>query len=142
MFGPRQDPASQYAAVIPIFVKALLSGEAPTVFGDGEQSRDFTYIDNIVEANLLACRSGLRGGRVYNVACGQRFTLNELYSRLQNIIGMRIEPVYAPPRPGDVKHSQAAIGEIERDLGYKVDVGFDEGIVRTVAWYRDVEFSG
>jgi nucleoside-diphosphate-sugar epimerase len=142
VFGPRQDPTSQYAAVIPIFVKALLSGEAPTIFGDGEQSRDFTYIDNVVAANLLACRSGLDGGRVYNVACGERFTLNQLYSRLQNIIGASVEAEYGPTRPGDVKHSQAAIGSIAEELAYKVDVGFEEGLERTVTWYRDVEFGG
>jgi nucleoside-diphosphate-sugar epimerase len=142
VFGPRQDPTSQYAAVIPIFTGALLRGEAPTIFGDGEQSRDFTYIDNVVSANLLACRGGLSGGHVYNVACGDRFTLNELYARLQNVVGASVEPVYGAPRAGDVRHSQAAIGEIERDLGYKVEVTFEDGLERTVRWYRDVEFSG
>lgn len=142
VFGPRQDPTSQYAAVIPIFAGALLSGRAPTIFGDGEQSRDFTYVDNVVSANLLACRAGLEGGHTYNVACGERFTLNELYARLQNIVGSSVEPEYSDPRVGDVKHSQAAIGEIARALGYKVEVGFDDGLERTVRWYRDVEFSG
>jgi nucleoside-diphosphate-sugar epimerase len=143
VFGPRQDPTSQYAAVIPIFVKALLAGEAPTVFGDGEQSRDFTYIDNVVSANLLACRhAGLVGGHTYNVACGDRFTLNELYRKLQNILGSDIEPRYDDPRAGDVKHSQAAIGAIEAALGYKILIDFDEGLERTVRWYRDVEFAG
>jgi nucleoside-diphosphate-sugar epimerase len=142
VFGPRQDPTSQYAAVIPIFVKALLAGEAPTVFGDGEQSRDFTYIDNVVSANLLACRAGVEGGHTYNVACGDRFTLNELYRKLQNILGSDIEPRYDAPRAGDVKHSQAAIGAIEDALGYKILIDFNEGLERTVRWYRDVEFAG
>ncbi len=142
VFGPRQDPSSQYAAVIPIFVKALLSGNAPTIYGDGEQSRDFTYIDNVVSANLLACRSDLDGGHTYNVACGDRFTLNELYSRLQNVLGTSIEAHFEEPRAGDVKHSQAAIGAIVKDLGYKIEVGFDEGLETTVRWYRDVEFAG
>jgi UDP-N-acetylglucosamine 4-epimerase len=142
VFGPRQDPTSQYAAVVPIFTKALLTGEAPTIFGDGEQSRDFTYIDNVVAANLGACESGIRGSRVYNVACGDRFTLNQLYERLQNIVGARIEPTFADPRPGDVKHSQAAIGAIEGEIAYKVLVDFDEGLERTVRWYREVELAG
>lgn len=141
VFGPRQDPNSQYAAVIPIFSKKLIAGRAPTIFGDGEQSRDFTYIDNVVAANLLACRSAVSGARVYNVACGDRFTLNELYARLQSILGVTVAPEHAPPRAGDVRHSQAAIGAIEGELGYKVSVGFDEGLERTVRWYRDVEMA-
>jgi nucleoside-diphosphate-sugar epimerase len=141
VFGPRQDPNSQYAAVIPIFSKSLIAGTAPTIFGDGEQSRDFTYIDNVVTANLLACRSAVPGARVYNVACGDRFTLNELYARLQSILGVTVAPEHAPPRVGDVRHSQAAIGAIEGELGYKVSVGFDEGLERTVRWYRDVEMA-
>jgi len=139
VFGPRQDPNSQYAAVIPIFCRALLTGKAPTIFGDGEQSRDFTFIDNVVAANLLACRSGLSGGHVFNIACGERFTLNELYAKLQNIVGSDIQPVYATPRAGDVKHSEAAIGAIEGALGYKVLVDFDAGLEHTVRWYRDEE---
>jgi nucleoside-diphosphate-sugar epimerase len=139
VFGPRQDPNSQYAAVIPIFSKSLLTGSAPTIFGDGEQSRDFTYVENVVAANLLACRSGLTGGRVFNIACGERFTLNELYARLQNIVGNELAPVYAAARPGDVKHSEAGIGAIRSELGYKVIVDFDAGLEQTVRWYRDEE---
>jgi len=141
VFGPRQDPNSQYAAVIPIFSKSLIAGRAPTIFGDGEQSRDFTYIDNVVAANLLACRSAVSGARIYNVACGDRFTLNELYARLQSILGVTVAAEHAPPRAGDVRHSQAAIAAVEGELGYKVSVGFEEGLERTVRWYRDGEMA-
>lgn len=138
VFGPRQDPNSQYSAVIPIFVKSLVTGSAPTIFGDGEQSRDFTFIENVVAANLLACQSNLRGGRVYNVACGDRFTLNHLYDQLKGLIGANIEAEYDQPRAGDVKHSMAAIGLIEEELEYKILVGFEEGLERTVHWYQEV----
>lgn len=137
VFGPRQDPESQYAAVIPLFVKALLGGERPTIFGDGEQSRDFTYVDNVVSANILAAASNLPGGKVYNVACGTKFTLNSLHRELNNLLGVKIEPVYDAPRPGDVKHSQASVRAIEQDMGYKTIVPFAEGLRRTVRWYRD-----
>ncbi len=138
VFGPRQDPNSQYSAVIPLFVKALIEKRAPTINGDGEQSRDFTFIANVVAANLLACEANISGGKVYNIACGGRFTLNELYSALARQLGSKIEPVYGPPRPGDVRHSMAGIERIERDLGYQVSVSFEEGIERTVRWYQDV----
>jgi nucleoside-diphosphate-sugar epimerase len=138
VFGPRQDPNSQYSAVIPIFVRGLLKNEAPTIFGDGEQSRDFTFVENVVQANLLACQAELPGGEFYNIACGDRFTLNELYDRLKKIIGSELEPEYGPPRQGDVKHSQASISAIEGALGYKPSVGFEEGLERTVKWYREV----
>jgi nucleoside-diphosphate-sugar epimerase len=138
VFGPRQDPNSQYSAVIPIFVKALVEGNAPTIHGDGEQSRDFTFIANVVAANLLACEANISGGKVYNIACGGRFTLNELYAALAAQVGSSVKPVYGPPRPGDVKHSMAAIDRIQRELGYSVSVSFEEGIERTVRWYRDV----
>lgn len=137
VFGPRQDPNSQYSAVIPLFASALLEGRRPTIFGDGEQSRDFTFIDNVVQANLSACRSAGPGGAVYNVACGERYTLNRLFERLRDIIGADVEPKYGDPRPGDVRHSQAAIDRIEADLDYHPRVGFDEGLERTVAWYRE-----
>lgn len=138
VFGPRQDPSSQYSAVIPIFVKALVEGKAPTINGDGEQSRDFTFIENVVNANLLACEANVSGGKVYNIACGGRFTLNELYGALSGQVGSKIKPVYGPPRPGDVKHSMAAIDRIQRELGYKVSVSFETGIEKTVRWYQDV----
>lgn len=136
VFGPRQDPNSQYAAVIPIFVNALLNNEGPTIFGDGEQSRDFTYIDNVVWANLRACEDESPSGKVFNVACGHRFTLNDLYARLRKLTGASVGAQYGPERPGDVKHSQADIRRIEDDLKFEVLVGFEEGLERTVAWYK------
>jgi nucleoside-diphosphate-sugar epimerase len=138
VFGPRQDPNSQYSAVIPIFVKALIEGRSPVIHGDGEQSRDFTYIVNVVEANLLACEANVTGARVYNIACGDRYTLNQLYGALQSRIGSGVKPTYGPPRPGDVKHSMAGIDRIQREIGYRVTVPFEEGIDRTVRWYQDV----
>ncbi len=137
VFGPRQDPTSQYAAVVPILITALLEKRAPTIFGDGEQSRDFTYIDNVVAANLAACESPHPGGEVYNVACGSRFTLNNLYERLKKIVGVDVGPEYGPPRPGDVRHSQASIRAIQKDLRYAVRVDFEQGLERTVRWYRE-----
>ncbi|MDD3642733.1 MAG: SDR family oxidoreductase [Candidatus Krumholzibacteria bacterium] len=136
VFGPRQDPASQYAAVIPIFVSHLLRGESPTIFGDGEQSRDFTYVKNVVNANLLAAGCDKAHGQVVNVACGARYTLNDLYRRLQRLVGTDVEPKYADPRPGDVKHSHSDIALAERLLGYRIEVDFSEGLKRTVEWYR------
>lgn len=138
VFGPRQDPGSQYSAVIPLFVKALLEGKSPTIHGDGEQSRDFTFISNVVSANLLACEAKITGARVYNIACGGRYTLNQLFAALRDRIGTGGEPVYGPPRPGDVKHSMAGIERIQKELGYRVEIPFEEGIDRTVQWYQTV----
>ena len=103
MFGPRQDPQSQYAAVIPNFITALLAGESPVIFGDGEQSRDFTYVANVVQANMLAMEAEDVGGKVYNIACGERMTLNRLAGELRELLGSDVEPVYAAPRAGDIK---------------------------------------
>jgi len=136
VFGPRQDPASQYAAVIPIFITHLLDGKAPTIYGDGEQSRDFTYVGNIVKANIMAAKWDKAAGQVINVACGGRFTLNEIYRMLSRLIGESIDPVYADTRAGDVKHSHADISMAEDLLGYSVETGFEEGLKRTVDWYR------
>ncbi len=136
VFGPRQDPASQYAAVIPIFITRLLDGKAPTIFGDGEQSRDFTYVKNVVNANIVAANFGAAAGQMVNVACGEKYTLNELYSMLCRLIGVDIDPVYADPRPGDVKHSHADISLAKELFGYSVEVSFEEGLRRTVEWYR------
>jgi nucleoside-diphosphate-sugar epimerase len=137
VFGPRQDPTSQYSAVIPIFVRCLLQGTAPTIYGDGEQSRDLTYISNVVEANLLACHANVSGGRVYNIACGGRYTINHVFEALEKRIRAGVRPRYAPARAGDVKHSMADIARIQRDLGYQPRVGFEEGIDATVRWYQD-----
>jgi UDP-glucose 4-epimerase len=136
IFGPRQDPESQYAAVVPRFVTALLAGKAPTVYGDGMQSRDFTYVDNVVEANLLASEADGVAGQCFNVACGGRYTLLDLLARLKAIIGSSVEAVHEAGRAGDVRDSQASIEAAQRALGYKVSVGFDEGVRRTVEWYR------
>ena len=138
VFGPRQDPASQYAAVIPKFIRALLRGERPEIFGDGGQSRDFTYVENVVAANLAAAgaAAGALDGSVCNVACGERFTLLDLVAALNDILGTRLEPVFRPPRPGDVRHSHAAIARAAALLGYRPAVRFAEGLRRTVEWMR------
>jgi len=136
VFGPRQDPNSQYAAVIPIFISSLLRGERPTIFGDGEQSRDFTFVTNVVNANILASRCEEAAGQVLNVACGERYTLNELFSLLRQMINVEIDPVYADPRPGDVKHSQADISRAKELLKYEPEISFKEGLEKTVEWYR------
>ncbi|MFQ5601410.1 MAG: SDR family oxidoreductase [Candidatus Krumholzibacteriia bacterium] len=138
VFGPRQDPNSHYAAVIPIFVTRLLGDATPTIFGDGEQSRDFTFIDNVVSANLKACEGGPKNGRVVNVACGERFTLNELHRTLCNLIGTNRGPNYDDPRPGDVRHSMADISRARDLLGFEPEVDFRAGLERTIEWYRTV----
>jgi len=140
IFGPYQDPASEYAAVIPKFILAMLNGEVPVIYGDGEQSRDFTYIDNAAAANLLACKSEKVGrGEVINVACGERFTLNQLVKQLSEIMGLEVEPEYAEARPGDVKHSLADISRAEELLGYRAEVDFKEGLKRTAEWFRKIK---
>ena len=136
IFGPRQDPKSQYAAVIPIFVAHLLAGTRPTIYGDGEQSRDFTFIENVVEANLLAAACEQAHGQVVNIACGERYTLNELFGRLRGLVGREAEPEYAAPRQGDVRDSMADISAARSLIGYAVKVPFEEGLRRTVEWYR------
>lgn len=135
IFGPRQDPESEYAAVIPKFVTALLAGNRPTVYGDGLQSRDFTYVENVVEANLLAASASGVAGRAFNVACGGRYTLLELLDKLKEIIGSDLAPLHEAARAGDVRDSQASIEAAENALGYRVMVGFDEGLRRTVDSY-------
>jgi UDP-glucose 4-epimerase len=137
VFGPRQDPTSQYSAVIPLFITALLRGEPPTVHGDGQQSRDFTYVANNVQANLLAATASGVAGQVFNVACGKRYTLLELLDILKDILGTDITPVHSAPRPGDVRHSLADISRAQRALGYRVGVPFEEGLRHTVVWYRE-----
>jgi nucleoside-diphosphate-sugar epimerase len=136
IFGPRQDPESQYAAVIPRFITALLEGKPPVVYGDGLQSRDFTYVDNVVEANLLASEAGNAAGKAFNVACGGRYTLLELLALLKEILGSEIEPIHEAARAGDVRDSQAAIEAAQQALGYHVSVDFDEGLRRTADWYK------
>jgi nucleoside-diphosphate-sugar epimerase len=138
VFGPRQDPNSQYAAVIPKFIIAMSKGESPRIYGDGEQSRDFTYIDNVVEANLLAASASDVSGEVFNIACGERYTINGLVDKLNEIFETNIEPEYDPPRPGDVRHSMASIEKAEKFLGYKPVVTFQEGLRRTVEWFTKI----
>jgi len=137
IFGPNQDPGSDYAAVVPKFVTSFLNGRQPTVFGDGEQSRDFTYIDNAVSANLLATTAKDAPGKYYNIACGGQYTLNQLLDSLRGIIGVDIEAKYDPPRPGDIKHSFADVSRAGNDLAYKTIVDFKEGLKKTVAWYKE-----
>jgi UDP-glucose 4-epimerase len=137
VFGPRQDPSSQYAAVIPAFVTAMLDGERPVVYGDGLQSRDFTYVANVVEANLLACQAQGAAGEVFNAACGDRHTLLELLEELERVIDCEARPRFDAPRPGDVRHSMAAIGKARERLGYEATAGFGEGIKRTAAFFKD-----
>ena len=138
IFGPRQDPKSQYAAVIPIFISHLLAGKQPTIFGDGEQSRDFTYVENVVNANIRASLCERARGETVNIACGTRYTLNELFARMKKTIGCSIDPRYASPRVGDVKHSQADISAAQKLIGYSIAVSFEEGLRRTIDWYRGV----
>ncbi len=137
VFGPRQDPTSYYSAVIPKFIQALLEGKAPVIFGDGEQSRDFTYIDNVVNANLLACKAPKAAGQMMNLACGDRMTLNELAKNLQDILQIDIDPVYEPPRAGDIKHSLSDITKAKELLGFEVAVPLFEGIKKTAVWFKD-----
>jgi nucleoside-diphosphate-sugar epimerase len=137
VFGPRQDPASEYAAVVPNFIMAIARGKRPTIYGDGTQTRDFTFVSNAVDANLAAARCGDAAlGNTYNVACGERVSLLELVARINALFGTALEPVHAAPRAGDVKHSLADISLAARDLGYRPAIGLDEGLARTAAWFR------
>jgi nucleoside-diphosphate-sugar epimerase len=138
IFGPRQDPTSPYSGVLAKFITQMLNGEPPTIFGDGAQSRDFTYVDNAVDANLRACQAPAAevAGKVFNVATGRRVDLNETFRTLKKIIGYPGDVNYAPERPGDIKHSLADLTQAEKHLGYKPKVDFEEGLLRTIAWYR------
>lgn len=138
VFGPRQNANSEYSAVLAKFMSQMLAGERPTIFGDGEQSRDFTFIDNVVKANLLAAAAPAEkvSGRVFNAATGKRIGLNETYRILQELTGFKEPPSYAPARTGDVKHSLADITRAAEAFGYGPAVDFTEGLKRTVAWYR------
>ena len=141
IFGPRQDPSSPYSGVLAKFITQMLRGEQPAIYGDGEQSRDFTYIDNAVEANLLACKApaAQAAGQVFNVATGRRVSLNETFKLLQSLTSYSGQPKYGPERGGDIKHSLADISKAEAALGYKPKVDFEEGLRRTVEWYRRPE---
>lgn len=136
VFGPRQDPASEYAAVIPKFITLMLAGKQPRIFGDGEQSRDFTYIDNVVSGNLLACAAPDAAGAVINLATGGRITLNDLVAQLNAALGTDLPPIHTPERPGDIKHSRADVSKAKELLSFAPVVEFAEGLRRTVHWYR------
>ena len=136
VFGPRQDPESTYAAVIPKFIAQMLRVERPPVHGDGSQSRDFTYIDNVVEGNLLACAAPDAPGETINLASGGQVTVNDLVAKLNAVLGTDLAPKYGPERPGDILHSRADIGKANELLGYRPAVDFDEGLRRTVEWFR------
>ena len=140
VFGPRQDANSQYSAVLAKFITQMSRNESPTIFGDGEQSRDFTFIDNVVKGNMLAVTAPAAevSGKMFNVATGTRITLNQTFKLLQQIIGVSGPVKYAAPRLGDVKHSLADITLAKKHMGYTPDVSFEEGLRRTVAWYREV----
>ncbi len=142
IFGPRQDPGSQYSAVIPLFIKAVISGRQPVIYGDGEQSRDFTYIANAVSANLKACTAANAPGKKYNVACGERFTLNQILKMLGEIVGREVTAQYVDARPGDIKHSMADIEAAKTDLGYSPDYDFKTGLNETFKWFAEIFNSG
>ncbi len=135
VFGPRQAPDSPYAAVVPLFIRAMLAGRSPVLHGDGLQSRDFTYIDDVIQANLLAAEAPGVSGRLYNVACGRRTTLLEIVERLNAILGTNIEPTHTEARPGDVRHSQADITRANEDLGYTPRMDVERGLNKCVEYY-------
>ncbi len=136
VFGPRQDPSSQYSGVLSLFITAVLQGKQPTIYGDGLQSRDFTYVKNVVDANLLACSAPGIAGEAFNIACGDRITVNSTLQMINKIAGTDTNPIYTDPRPGDIKHSQADIRKAQGKLGYIPAVNFEEGLRRTIDWYR------
>jgi UDP-glucose 4-epimerase len=138
IFGPRQDPSSAYSGVLAKFSMQMLQGEQPTIFGDGTTSRDFTFIDNAISANLLACSAPAAecAGRVFNCATGRRITLNETFAALKQLTGYKGAVKYGPERSGDIKHSLADIAQAQKNLGYKVLVNFEDGLRRTVEWYK------
>jgi len=135
IFGPRQDPTSQYAAVVPKFIVSALRGESPTIFGDGEQTRDFTYVGNAVRANLLACEAPGAAGGVFNVGCGDRISVNLLWQRIRELTGAEVEAVHAPPRAGDVRDSLASLERSRAVLGYSPEISLSEGLRRTIEWF-------
>ena len=142
VFGPRQDPGSPYSAVIPLFITAILSGSQPVIYGDGLQSRDFTFVANVVEGNLLAADAPGVSGRVFNVAMGRTTNLLELLSAMNRLLGTQVKPQHAEPRPGDVRESMADITLARRDLGYEPKTGFEEGLARSIEYYKGLGTRG
>jgi nucleoside-diphosphate-sugar epimerase len=142
VFGPRQDPSSPYSGVISIFIRALCEGRRPTIYGDGEHTRDFTYVANVVDGVLRACHAKDASGEVINVATNGRVSLNQLFTTLRDLVGAQVEPIYEQPRAGDVRDSQADIGKAARLLGYTPLVSFEQGLKTTVEWYRATADAG
>jgi nucleoside-diphosphate-sugar epimerase len=136
VFGPHQDPTSHYAAVIPLFISSILDGRPPLIHGDGEQSRDFTFIDNVVHGNLLASTAARAPGEMMNLATGGRVTLLDLVTKINGVLGTDLQALHGPARSGDIKHSRAGIGKAADLLGYEPVVSFDEGLTRTIRWYQ------
>ena len=136
MFGPRQDPSSPYSGVISVFATALLENRPPTIYGDGEQTRDFTYVANVVDGVLRACEAPGASGQVINVATGGRISLNSLFTEMKKIVGADVDPMYAEVRSGDVRDSQADIRKAKEMLAYEPHVSFEEGLARTIDWYK------
>jgi nucleoside-diphosphate-sugar epimerase len=136
VFGPRQDPTSPYSGVISVFATALIEGRAPRIYGDGEQTRDFTYVANVVDGVLRACEAPKASGEVINVATGGRISLNKLFQTMRHVIGSDVEPIYEDGRQGDVRDSQADISKAKALLGYEPTVSFEDGLTRTIEWYR------
>jgi UDP-glucose 4-epimerase len=137
VFGPRQDPSSQYSGVLAKFIPAVLQDRQPTIYGDGSQSRDFTYVANIVDANLLACKAPGIAGEAFNVACGDRITVNSMLAQVNKIEGKNVAAIFAPVRSGDILHSQADVTKARTMMGYQAKTTFEEGLRRTIDWYRD-----
>ena len=142
VFGPRQDPSSPYSGVISVFATALLENRSPTIYGDGEQTRDFTYVANVVDGVLRACEAGGASGEVINVATGGRISLNQLFETMRGLVGSNVTPTYVDARAGDVRDSQADIAKARRILGYQPSVSFEQGLERTIAWYRSATTAG
>lgn len=142
VFGPRQDPLSEYAAVIPKFITKMLAGDRPTIFGDGRQSRDFTYIENVVQGNLLAAAAEGVAGRVFNVACGTQYSLLDLVDTLNELLGTKIKPEFAPPRAGDVYESLADITAARTELAYHPEIDFRQGLQATIEAFRETSAAG
>jgi nucleoside-diphosphate-sugar epimerase len=142
VFGPRQDPSSPYSGVISVFATALLENRSPTIYGDGEQTRDFTYVANVVDGVLRACEAKDASGEVINVATAGRISLNDLFRKMRDIVGAQVQPTYVESRTGDVRDSQADIGKARRILGYTPTVSFEEGLRQTIAWYRSAAPAG
>lgn len=137
VFGPRQDPQSQYAAVIPLFITKVLRKESPVIYGDGEQSRDFIFVKSVVQANIMAAESPAAGGEVLNIACGAGLPVNALLAAVNGILGTSVRPVFAPARPGDIKHSVADVRKARRILGFEPEASLDASLRETITWYKE-----